>query len=561
MSGINSAYGLNTIPWRDLETSGELRRRASLSFDRMETEPYEPDTVFKSPDYEWPGDWEGRTILALVLLAQATHREPTHLTEIMERLPDYLNANGYFGPVHEPGTVDEQQLSGNSWFLRAMVEHYRWNKDDFSLSIVEQMIEHLLLPASGQYREYPVLPEQRVFAGDAIGELQQERVGAWRLSTDIGCAFIMLDGATQAYQIVPRPELGELIDEMIAKFKTVDLAGLSFQTHATLSALRGVLRHYETTCEESLLRKAEEVFALYVQEGMTESYANYNWFGRPDWTESCAVVDSFIVAVSLWKHTGKAAYLDTAHHIYYNGMGYGQRPNGGFGCDVCAGANGEHMLEPKSPELFEAFWCCTMRGGEGLARAVEYSYFVNEDQITVPFYGENRGRFIIKNGQLVIRQHADYPYEGLVRLEIIESTVAGPISLRLFVPSWTEASSIGLRIDGEARSVAVRDGFVTLTGKLEAGTVVELTFGIVLRRENAFGGRSVHDAFSYRHGVLLLGIDNVEAPIAIDGDTDIVALGRGEYAMTASGAKLTPVNDLIDKPNDEAVRNRKQVLF
>ncbi|MFC3800080.1 beta-L-arabinofuranosidase domain-containing protein [Cohnella sp. GCM10012308] len=561
MNGINSANGLNAIPWHDLEAAGELRRRASLSFDRMETEPYEPDAVFKAPDYEWPGDWEGRTILALVLLAQSTQREPQHLAEIMERLPDRLNAHGYFGPVQEPGTVDEQQLSGNSWFLRAMAEHYRWKKDAFSLSVIERIVRHLLLPASGHYREYPILPEQRVFAGEAIGELQQERVGAWRLSSDIGCAFIMLDGATQAYQIVPLPELGALIDEMIAKFKTVDLAGLSFQTHATLSALRGVLRHYETTSDPSLLGKAEEVFALYVQAGMTESYANYNWFGRPDWTESCAVVDSFIVAVSLWKHTGKAAYLDTAHHIYYNGLGYGQRPNGGFGCDVCTGAGGERMLEPKSPELFEAFWCCTMRGGEGLARAIEYSYFVQGDQITVPFYGENRGWFIMKDGQLAIQQHTEYPYEGLVRLEVIESTVAKPVVLRLFVPPWAETSSIDLRVDGAARSVAVHNGFVTLTGVLEAETVIELAFGIFLRQETVFGRHGAHDAFSYRHGALLLGIDNAESPLAIGGDMDIVALGRGAYVMTASGAKLTPVNDLIDKPHDEAVRNRKQVLF
>ncbi|WP_230986578.1 beta-L-arabinofuranosidase domain-containing protein [Cohnella fermenti] len=552
-----------TIPWHDLKTAGELRRRASLSFDRLETEPYEPDTVFKAPDYEWPGDWEGRTILALVLLAQATQREPKHLTEIMKRLPNYLNEHGYFGPCHEAGTVDEQQLSGNSWFLRAMVEHYRWKRDDLSLSIVEQITRHLLLPASGHYREYPVLPEQRVFAGDAIGELQQERVGAWRLSTDIGCAFIMLDGATQAYQIVPRPELGELIDEMIAKFKTIDLAGLSFQTHATLSALRGVLRHYETTREQSLLRRAEEVFALYMNAGMTATYANYNWFGRPEWTESCAVVDSFIVAFSLWKHTGKAEYLNTAHHIYYNGLGYGQRPNGGFGCDVCTGANGETMLAPKSPELFEAFWCCTMRGGEGLARAVEYSYLVHEDQITVPFYTETRGRFSMEDGQLVIKQYTEYPYEGLVRLEVIESTIAKPVILRLFVPPWTEASSIGLRVDGEARSVVVRDGFVTLTAKLEAGCAIELTFGIVLRQEYASGagGHSVHDAVSYRHGVLVLGIDNVESPLALERDAGIVALGGGAYTMAATGTKLTPINNLIDKPQEEAVRNRKQVLF
>ncbi|MFD0713233.1 beta-L-arabinofuranosidase domain-containing protein [Paenibacillus sp. GCM10027626] len=551
---------MKTIPWDNLDVHGEQRRRALLNFDRLETEPYEPDTVFKPAAYEWPGDWEGRTLLALVLLAQATQREPRHLSAIMQRLPDYLNAQGFFGACHEAGVIDEQQLSGNSWFLRAMVEHYKWRQDPFSLSVIERMIEHLLLPARGHYAEYPVLPEQRVFAGGAIGGLQQEQIGAWRLSTDIGCAFIMLDGATQAYQIVPRRELKDLIDEMIAKFKTIDLAGLSFQTHATLSALRGVLRHYETTGDASLLRKAEEVFALYLQKGMTATFANYNWFGRSEWTESCAVVDSFIVAVSLWQHTGKAVYLDAAHHIYYNGIGYGQRPNGGFGCDVCTGAHGERMIAPKSPELFEAFWCCTMRGGEGLARAVEYCYFVEDSgHLFVPFYADGLVRIGMSGGHVVIGQRTGYPYEGDVHLEVLESAAADPVTVGLYVPSWAEKSSIRLRFEGQERSADMQNGFVTLTELLKKGSVIELSFDISLRKE--YEPDSSQGAFSYRHGAMVLGIEGGESPVELDRDEELAALGSGRYRMTSSCKELAPINDLIEKSHEAAVKNRKQVLF
>jgi len=580
-----------TIPWQQLGVDGEARRRALLNFDRLETEPYRPDTVFRPAEYDWPGDWEGRTILALVLLAQSTRREPKHLNEIMERLPAYLNEQGFFGPCHAAGTVDEQQLSGNSWFLRAMVEHYKWKKDAFSLSVIERIIDHLLLPACGHYANYPVLPEQRVFAGEAMGSLQQEQIGAWRLSTDIGCAFIMLDGATHAYQIVQRPELGELIEEMIAKFKTIDLAGLSFQTHATLSALRGVLRHYETTGEESLLDKAEEVFALYTQAGMTATYANYNWFGRPDWTESCAVVDSFIVAVSLWEHTGKPAYLDTAHHIYYNGLGYGQRPNGGFGCDVCSGAHGEMMIAPKSPELFEASWCCTMRGGEGLSRSIAYSYFTADRLLTIPFYTDSTCRVQLAGGLLALRQRTGYPYAGDVELEVTASTINVPITIRLYVPGWVDAPSVQVLVDGLQIEAAIDNGFavIRLQEPPVQGMKLAMSFPIQLRVEpaEAIEGRKL---YSYRHGALLLGVDcesmpaqelqqnEEQAMITLGGSGQglglglaskesfkIEPLGGGSYriidSVTSSAVELTPINDLLDKPLPSAIHNRKQVLF
>jgi len=567
-----------TIPWQELEVDGEARRRALLNFDRLETEPYAPDEVFRPTDYDWPGDWEGRTILALVLLAQATRREPQHLNEIMRRLPAHLNEQGYFGPCHAAGTVDEQQLSGNSWFLRAMVEHYKWKKDAFSLSVIERIVDHLLLPARGHYGNYPVLPEQRVFAGGAIGGLQQEQIGAWRLSTDIGCAFIMLDGATQAYHIVQRPELGELIEEMIAKFKTIDLAGLSFQTHATLSALRGILRHYETTGEESLLQKAEEVFALYTQAGMTATYANYNWFGRPEWTESCAVVDSFIVAVSLWNHTGKASYLDTAHHIYYNGLGYGQRPNGGFGCDVCSGAHGEMMIAPKSPDLFEASWCCTMRGGEGLSRSIAYSYFAADRLLTIPFYTDSTCRVELAGGLLELRQRTGYPYDGCVELEVTASTVEVPITIRLYVPGWVDASSVQVTVDGLRAEAPINNGFaaVTLTEPPVQGMKLAMNFPIQLRLEPA-EGIDQRKLYSYRHGALLLGVDGGAIP-ALDMQQQeaqmkvqakepfrIESLQDGAYRITnsttSSVIELTPINDLLDKPMPLAIHNRKQVLF
>ena len=65
------------VGFDQVHAQGELLQRAMKNFDRLETDVNHPANVFPAKHHEtsagWPGDKEGRTILALVLEAQATH--------------------------------------------------------------------------------------------------------------------------------------------------------------------------------------------------------------------------------------------------------------------------------------------------------------------------------------------------------------------------------------------------------------------------------------------------------------------------------------------------------
>ena len=98
---------MKTINFESLYIHGELMTRTIMNYDRLETEEYFPPKVFRDGEYSWPGDWEGRTILGLVLLSQATHREPKYLKDIMSKIPNHLNYKGYFGKILPAGCVDE----------------------------------------------------------------------------------------------------------------------------------------------------------------------------------------------------------------------------------------------------------------------------------------------------------------------------------------------------------------------------------------------------------------------------------------------------------------------
>lgn len=72
-----------------LTPGSELLMRVERNYGRLEESKYQPDNVFLTMEqsWGWPGDTEGRTILALVLDAQRTGRAPKHLDEILRRLP------------------------------------------------------------------------------------------------------------------------------------------------------------------------------------------------------------------------------------------------------------------------------------------------------------------------------------------------------------------------------------------------------------------------------------------------------------------------------------------
>lgn len=549
---------MRPVAFKDTTTQGDLAFRAAKNFERLHDERWHPGPVFMPHDYEWPADMEGRTILALVCLARALDKRPEHLDAILAKLPGVLNERGYLGPVMPEGIADEQVFSGHSWLLRGLLEHYAWNGRTESLEIARGIVEGLFLPAVDAYHGYPLESIVTEDVGEAAGERSGKQENGWVLSTDVGCAFIPIDGISHAYQVMKTPALKVLLDAAIARYAKADKAALRMQTHATLSGLRGVLRYYETDGDPAMLRLARDTYALYRGEAMTEHYANYNWFGRPEWTEPCAVVDSFIVAFQLWQHTGEAAYLEDAHHIYFNGLGYGQRPNGGFGCDVCAGARGPY-LHPVSEALFEAYWCCTMRGAEGLAKAAEYAWMTDENGLTIPFYHESEARLAFADGTLSLKQTTGYPFDGCVYLEVLASDLTEPKTMRLHVPSWAESAV--LKHNGQDVPAEVRQGFVSLTRVLAAGDRIELTFPVGLRKADRVNHLSVPEVFSLRHGPLVLGLANTDGTVVRLDPGGLTCEGNACYRVNGMDRTLGPVNDLIHLPVEEALKDRRQILF
>lgn len=379
--------------------SQELQERIELNYHRLaDSAFYQIGEVFASGEYTWPGDKEGRALLAFVSHYKISGRKIPCMEEMLQLMPEKVNQKQYIGSVTED-IISEQQLSGHSWFLRGLCEHYEQFQDEYSLELLQAVTENLFLPTKGIYRSYPVDRTQIAeggVSGDEIGI-----IGPWKLSSDIGCAFMSIDGLSHVYQVTKDERVKELLDEMIDVYLTIDKKTLRVQTHCTLTAARGMMRMYANTQDKYYLDGAKNIYELYVDGGMTYTYHNLNWWGRPDsWSEPCAIIDSLMLALELYKVTGEDAYRKLAARVYHNAFSTLQRANGGAGTDtlVCEGSNYNYL----KTDMYEAFFCCTMRLAEGL-------WYISENHSFL--YAEI-------NGQVTKNKHGIYTDEDIIYAQV-----------------------------------------------------------------------------------------------------------------------------------------------
>lgn len=358
-------------------SDNELSTRIRLNYDRLNNSYYDIENVFAGDDADWPGDKEGRALLAFVSHYKICGKKIPCMDLMIDNIPDVTGGKLFFGEK-TGDLIFEQQLSGTSWYLRGLCEYYEVFGDPRVLEYLDKTVENIYLPTKGKFSDYPL--DRTEVKDGGVGGHSYDVIDNWRLSTDIGCAFMSIDGLSHYYRITKNAIVKELLDEMAEVFDKIDKYKLQAQTHCSLTAARGLVRMYEETSDEAYLEKAKSIFGLYIDKGMTYTYENFNWFGKGDtWTEPCAIIDSLMLAVMLYELTGEDEYRTCAARIYFNGFSSLQRPNGGAGTDSCV-SNCTHILKA---DMYEAYFCCTMRLAEGL-------WFINEKKDIL--YAETEGK-------------------------------------------------------------------------------------------------------------------------------------------------------------------------
>ena len=370
---------------------------------------------------------------------------------------------------------------------------------------------------------------------------------------------------------------------MIASYETLPREELHVQTHATLSGIRGVLRYARITGEQKYLDLGRAVFELYKTKAWTDHYANYNWFGLPRWTEPCAVIDSFLISQELWEATVEERYLKDAHHILYNAVAHAERVNGAFGTDLCVGAKvkppketgGTDSEECNQAILFakaltyEVFWCCNMRGGDGLSRAAQYSFYTEGSTVTIPYFHTCTIELELESGRLNLHEKANYPASGSVSFEVLENT-AGAVTLKFFAPeTWTSGAASRVLLNGIPVPFSFENGFVVVSVELKAGDRLVLDVDMKVytfdSHECIYNSR---EHFSFRHGPMMLGVKSVledaedePSEITILRDAEIKPLGGDRYEAVTTRGDAVVLQPMWGKENLINPLDVYQILF
>jgi len=335
-------------------------KNIKLNFKRLSGKDYHVDKIFKDKDYDWPGDWEGRALLAFCCHYEISGKKIPAMDLMIESLKDKTNEKLFFGKLFNADEIDEQQLSGHNWYLRGLIKYYKLFGSEFAKECAKSTMENLYLPLKNKYKDYPILKNRNL--GEVAGSIS-EKINGWKLSSDVGCAFMCMDAVSKYYYEFKDQRVKELYDSQLERFLTIDYLGQNMQTHAFLTATRSLITMYEATNDKLYLDNAIMLYNFYLENGLTLTYENINWFGKPDsWTEPCAVVDSFIIACKLYSITGDAKYRLLMRRIWFNGLQFCQRGNGGVGPNTCVLNEGTFL----KVSMYEAFFCCTMRYAEGL---------------------------------------------------------------------------------------------------------------------------------------------------------------------------------------------------
>jgi uncharacterized protein len=536
-----------------VRVDGPMRRRADATWTRLAHPAFRAPDVFENVDaVDWPGDWVARTLHAHVILGRALGHPSEEARAIVATMPEHLNSEGYFGELIDPAALTEQQIgSPPGWLIRGLLEYQRWTGDDSVAPIIESLRSQIAIPLADWWASYPISMDAReANVGDVVG-LSTWRSGNWILSSDIGNQFMILDGLTALYEYAPSPELEASIRAGIDRFLEVDLEEANVQTHATLTTLRGILRFYRIVRERSLLEAVTERYSLYRSRGMTAAYANINWFNRPDtWTEPCAIVDSFVLAVDLWRETDDWGYLRDAHLIWHNAIGRGQRGNGGFGCDTCVGFDSPIV---RMKNFYEAFFCCTQRSAEGHVTAQSALYHVRDNTIAVTMYEDSTATLALPVGSIRLRQRTSYPADFRTSINVEASDVGHDIQIRFFTGEWAEPV---ISVNGERIEASPVDGFVEITTQLHVGDRIDL-WGALTSWSSGLPPWSKLDGYRVHHLGPAILVHPGDREVSLPASISVSQLQSGDFEVVGTDIKLQFIDDAIDYvPSHEVMRDR-----
>lgn len=227
---------------------------------------------------------------------------------------------------------------------------------------------------------------------------------------------------------------------------------------------------------------------------------NYELPNLTAYNETCAAQANIIWNQRLFLLTGEAKYIDVLERVLYNGFlsGVGMDGRSFYYVNPLA-CDGEYPFNLGTSMMRQPWYqtsCCPTNVVRLLPSLSGYVYARRDRDIFVNLYAAGDGRFRINDTDVRIQQVTDYPWDGLITLDL---TVSQPstFALQLRIPSFAQGqplpsdlyryhdistASATMVVDGQSMPLASNDGNCRVERRWEGKTRVELRLPMAIRR-------------------------------------------------------------------------------
>jgi uncharacterized protein len=200
--------------------------------------------------------------------------------------------------------------------------------------------------------------------------------------------------------------------------------------------------------------------------------------------ETCAAIGSIFWNWRMLQITAEAKFADLVEQTLYNSVLAGVSLDG----MSFFYTNTLRQLNPMPVDLrwnrrrekFTGCFCCPPNVVRTVAESATYAYLKSDRNLWVTLYGANTLETELnKGGKLKLRQEANYPWDGLIRLTV-EAAPVDSFTLWLRIPAWAKDAT--LRINHEKIDATLVPGtFCPINRSWSAGDIVELNLPMPVR--------------------------------------------------------------------------------
>lgn len=456
-----------------------------------------PEAIWEG--WPWPGDLIGR-YLSNLHVASALGWTPARKirADILDTVLPLQRRHGNFGP-DPPDPTDVEDISGNAFALRGLMDAYADTHDERTLEAARRMGR--FFEASFDYykaRRQGSVHEFYGHCADGLVRLYEQGGDKWALEL--------------AQQIASR-------------------ASRAPHTHHALSMYRGVLDLYRITGNEDYLRRtldylewvrANRIMTGGVPEEIPKSYED----------EGCALADYLLVNLMTFAATGKDSFLEEAENTLVNHFFMNQFHTGGFGhrlydSEVVGGKgwqgwHGKHGSENGS----ENPGCCSLWGQWALGNVGQFILTRKGRALEVNLYPA--GEVSFPELGLTVHMTSDFPRMRQAAL-VIYTTERQPVELRLRVPRWAE--SMNVEVNGSEVPARLDDGRLSVRRPWRSGDVVGIQFKSSLRLVP--WPQADSPLVGVFDGPLCLALSSTDADV--DADWRLATTADGTLALNSAG--------------------------